>query len=152
MLRTIKEFVESLLTAPEQTATPERREQALRLATTALMFEIARADATVSEVEERAIAATVTRVFGLSEGETRRLLGQADARADEAVSLYEFTRVLNDHLDRDERTHVIELLWQVAHADARIDKYEEYFVRKIADLLHVSHGDFIRTRLKVTGD
>ena len=32
--------------------------------------------------------------------------------------------------------------------DAYIHKYEEYYIRKIADLLHVSHSDYIKTKLK----
>ena len=43
---------------------------------------------------------------------------------------------------------IIEYLWRVAYADAYIHKYEEYYIRKIADLLHVSHSDYIKTKLK----
>lgn len=151
MLRAIKDLVEGLLEQAPPGEDGAVREHALQLATTALMLEIARADASVSEREERAIRGAVQQRFALSGEETARLFAQADQRADEAVSLYEFTRVLNDHLSRAERPHVIELLWEVANADGRIDKYEEYYVRKIADLLYVSHSDFIRTKLAVTG-
>ena len=42
------------------------------------------------------------------------------------------------------------MLWRVTCADGRVDKHEEYLVRKIADLLYVSHRDYIRMKLKVT--
>ncbi len=61
--------------------------------------------------------------------------------------MYEFTRQLKDGLDRQERIEIIRLLWDVAWADAEIHKHEEFFIRKIADLLHVSHSDFIRAKL-----
>ena len=57
--------------------------------------------------------------------------------------------MLNDNLDAEEKIHVIELLWQVAFADAVLDKYEEYYIRKIADLLYISHKDYIRTKHRV---
>ena len=129
--------------------TSEDPEHLLRLATTALMIEISRADAEVSADEEGAILAHVEKHFGLSREDTAELVESADGRADVAVSFHDFTRVLNDHLSREEKTHVIELLWKIAFADGRIDKYEDYYVRKIADLLHVSHTAFIRTKHKV---
>lgn len=151
MLTKVRQLISHALTQTDPDTGTQDRERVLRLATTALMLEIARADATVSEVEESVIAELVRHVYGLSAAETRALTAAADARADASVSLYDFTRDLNDHLSREERVRVVELLWEVAHADRRIDKYEEYFVRKIADLLYVSHSDFIRTKLRVTG-
>jgi uncharacterized tellurite resistance protein B-like protein len=44
------------------------------------------------------------------------------------------------------------MLWQVALADERLDKHEDYTVRKIADLLYVTHSDLIRIRNRVRGD
>jgi len=44
---------------------------------------------------------------------------------------------------------VVEMLWRVAFADGRIDRYEEALVRKIAELIYVPHRDFIRARHRV---
>ena len=68
---------------------------------------------------------------------------------EEAVSLYEFTAVINDQFDREQKIDLVEMLWRVAYADQELDQYEEYFVRKIADLLHVSHKDYIQAKLRV---
>ncbi|MGH8513321.1 MAG: TerB family tellurite resistance protein, partial [Gammaproteobacteria bacterium] len=90
--------------------------------------------------------------FGLDELEARELVQLADRAADQAVSLTEFTRLLNQNLTQEDRVSIVQSLWQVANADTDIDKYEEYYVRKIADLLYVSHSDFIRMKLRVIGD
>jgi hypothetical protein len=37
----------------------------------------------------------------------------------------------------------------VAYADQHLDRYEDHLVRKVADLIHVRHSDFIRTKLEV---
>ena len=46
----------------------------------------------------------------------------------------------------EERGKLVESLWQVAFADNDLDKYEEASIRKISDLLYVSHGDFIKAK------
>ena len=37
---------------------------------------------------------------------------------------------------------------EIAFADGHLDKFEEHVVRKIADLIHISHNDFIQSKLK----
>ncbi len=66
------------------------------------------------------------------------------------MSLYEFTRLLNEQLSREERIRIVEMLWRVAFVDSVIDKYEEYYIRKIADLLYVSHRDYIKAKHRVS--
>ena len=44
---------------------------------------------------------------------------------DEATSLYEFTRVINDHYSAEQKLKLIGAMWAVAYADGDLDKYEE---------------------------
>jgi uncharacterized tellurite resistance protein B-like protein len=44
------------------------------------------------------------------------------------------------------------MMWRVAFADLNKDHHEEYLVRKVADLLHVPHSTFIRTRHTVEAE
>ncbi len=119
----------------------------VRLATAALLMEMARADFTVQEVERREVAELLRRTFELSGEETAELVSLAEQASRESVSLQEFTRLINRHFPPERKEQVVRLLWEVAFADARIDKYEEYLVRKVADLLYVSHTAFIRAKL-----
>lgn len=84
--------------------------------------------------------------FELNKEETNTLLELASDQVEDSVSLYEFTRPLNEQLSREERVHILELLWEVAFADGVLDKYEEYYVRKIADLMYISQKDYIQTK------
>ena len=77
------------------------------------------------------------------------LLTQARTRADSAVSLHEFTHRLNRELPANEKLGIVEMLWQVSHADGRIDKHEEQLIQRIAGLLHISDRDRVRLKLKV---
>ena len=47
------------------------------------------------------------------------------------------------------RANRTERFWQVALADNRLDKHEDHLVRRLAELLYVSHSDLIRIRNRV---
>ncbi len=124
---------------------PETR-HSLELASAALLMEISRADHDVSTVEIEAISRAIKSVFNLTSDEIDDLVSTAEEVVDSAISLYDFTSIVNERFTRDQKIDLIQLLWQVAYADDQLDHYEEYYVRKIADLLHISHSDYIRTK------
>jgi uncharacterized tellurite resistance protein B-like protein len=37
-------------------------------------------------------------------------------------------------------------MWRIAFADEKLNKYEESLIRQVAELIHVSHRDFIRAK------
>ena len=86
---------------------------------------------------------------GIPEEDITSLQQLAEDEARQATSLYEFTRLINDHYDYAQKCALIENMWRVAFSDERLDKYEEHLIRRIAELIYVSHSDFIRTKLKV---
>ena len=47
---------------------------------------------------------------------------------------------------------LIKNMWEVAYADGNLDRYEEHLIRRVAELLYVSHSDFIKTKLAVKND
>ena len=120
-----------------------------RLAVATLLVEIARADFEVDSSERTAIRRMLAGAYGLDPASARILVEEAERAVEEAVSLYEFTSRLNEELSPTEKVEIIEMLWRVAFADGRLDKYEEHLVRKAADLLYVPHRRFIRAKLKV---
>jgi uncharacterized tellurite resistance protein B-like protein len=125
-------------------------EHTLELCAAVLMLEIALADSSLDKDEYEVIEKTISYHFHLDKTETKELLELASKEVDLATSLHDFTRIVNDELSTGEKTTVIELLWRVAIADNVIDKYEEYFIRKISDLLYVSHSDYIKAKHRAT--
>ena len=147
MLRTIQEFFETRIKQPASTL-PEAPERALQLATAALLIEVSRADHQVTDGERRAVADAVTRTFSLTPEETAALIRLAEEETQTAVSMYQFTHLIDKGFTPAQKVRVVELLWRVAYADADKDKHEEHLVRRIADLLHVAHKDFIDAKLR----
>jgi uncharacterized tellurite resistance protein B-like protein len=128
------------------------REHGLQIATAMLLIEVARADYAQDLSEDQTVFASIKEFFALSDDETALLIEEAHGQADHAVSLQSFTRRLTEQLSAAERQRVVEMLWKVALADRRLDKYEDYVVRKVADLLYVPHSDLIRIRNRVRGE
>ena len=124
-------------------------QRGLQLATAALLFEMLRADSEERPQERRTLERALQTQFDLDKAETRELAALADRAAAEATSLYQFTGLINQHFTPEQKVQVIEMLWQVAFADGRLDPYEEALVRKVAGLIYVPHRDFIRAKHRV---
>jgi uncharacterized tellurite resistance protein B-like protein len=148
MLKQLRDIFSSTLGASVE-ENPGARDHGLRLATAALLIEVVRADYEEDIKETHAVIRQLQARFELTEEETLLLVEEAEKRADDSVSLQEFTRLLHESLSIEEKHSVIEMLWMIALADDHLDKHEDYVVRKVAELLYVTHGDLIRIRNEV---
>jgi uncharacterized tellurite resistance protein B-like protein len=148
VLQSIRRFFQDRVAAGVNETAVEPREHALRLAAAALLFEVARADARINDEERHALRAAVGDVFGLSADEADELLALAEEESRTAASLYEFTRLVDTGFSPEQKVRLVELLWSIGFADKEKDAHEEHLVRRIADLLHVSHSDFIAGKIK----
>jgi len=146
MLSTIKSFFESKL-AESATSSAEQTARQLNLASAALMIEVMNSDHQLDDREAAAFLDVLSSSLDLTEEELEELVELAEKQAKQATSLYEFTRLINDHYDYTQKVELIENMWKIAFADETLDKYEESLIRKIADLVYVSHSDFIKTKL-----
>lgn len=147
MIKNIKNYFEELF-QNKIVDDPLPHKNTIELATVVLMIEISLADDHIHEEERRIIKNLLSDNLDLEQDEVDELISLAEEEVNHAVSLYEFTRLLNDSLSMSEKVNILENLWRVAYADSVIDKYEEYYLRKVADLLYISHSDYIQSKLK----
>ena len=106
-------------------------------------------DHRLAEAEEATIRELLNEKFDLTGDAAETLLHEARSVAEDSVSMHDFTRAIHEGMDYDEKQRVIEMLWRVALADRNLDKYEDYLIGKLGELLYVSRGDVIRLRHKV---
>ena len=151
MIRTIRAFFETRL-AEVGANDDSALEHQLRLTTAALLFEVCRADFETDSRELDTIARLSREVFDLSEQETSTLMELAEIEAKDATSLHGYTTLLNRHLDVEQKTYIIELMWRVAFADEVLEKHEQHLMRKVANLLYVPHGDYIAAKQRARSD
>ena len=145
MLNSISAFFERCLKADDVGDT-EAGADRLHLACAALLVELGMADNSLDLDEKRVLMNILQERFELSPAELQELWELALAEKHDATDLYQFTSLINSHYGYEEKCSLVRHMWEVAYADGRIDRYEEHLIRKTADLLYLSHGDFIRAK------
>ncbi len=128
---------------------PETEETVdVRHAAAALMVEVMAADHHWDDQEEGRIKKLLKSELGVADDEAREIFSLAQHHQQEAHDLYQFTSVVNDHYDNDQKFTLLKQLWKVAYADGQVDRYEEHMIRKLADLLHMAHSLFIQAKIE----
>lgn len=148
MLSTFKSFFDrNFSKSPVEAADDTTRK--LNLASAALMIEVMNSDHQLDDREAAEFLAVLKEELSISDDEVEELAALAEKQAKDATSLYEFTRLINDHYDYSQKTDLIENMWRIAFSDETLDKYEDNLIRKVSELIYVSHSDFIQSKLKV---
>ena len=124
----------------------------LNNACAALLVEIAFADKEFDETEKTSLKLTLMETYAIEEADIDEIIKDAENTVAESTSLYGYTRIVNDEFEYDDKLSLLKNLWKVAYADGNLDKYEEHLIRKISDLIHISHSDYINIKLEVRGD
>ena len=118
-----------------------------QLAAAALLVEVMVIDGNLDEQELASISQTLCQILELSSDQVDELILLSRDEVSEATSLYQFTREINTHFSADKKMKLLTAMWRVAYADGHLDKHEEGIIRRVADLLHILHSDYIRCKL-----
>ncbi len=144
MLNKISAFFNTLLTQEES---DKHEELPIEIACAVLLCEVMRADNVFTEAEQRELSVILTQQFELNSEEVAVILAQAFELSENANDFYQFTSKLNQYYSLNKRIEIVTLLWQVAYADGDLASIEEHIIRKIADLLHLRHSEYIATKI-----
>ena len=145
MLNKLNDFLATII-APANAG--ERPEHTLQLATAVLLIEVMRSDAESTDEEQATILTILKERFLLADAEVAQLTGLAQRTAQTATDLHQFTSLINRELAREEKLRIIEYMWQVAYADKQISAHENHLMRRMTELLHIGHGDYIAAKMR----
>lgn len=145
MLNKLSDFLSTMITPDRVDAHPEHT---LQLATAVLLIEVMQSDAECAFEEQAAILKILKERFYLSDAEVVQLTERGQQTSKTANDLHQFTSLINRELDRTEKIRIIEYMWQVAYADKHISAHENHLMRRLVDLLHISHGDNIAAKMR----
>jgi uncharacterized tellurite resistance protein B-like protein len=148
MIKAIKDFFDNYLITDTKDDS-EQLQQSIRLAVAVLLIEIAESDYENAPEERHAILRTIQHQFDLNRVSAEQLIALAKQEHDESTDYFQFTRLINEHYSAEQKVKVIEAFWRVAFADQELHHYEEHVIRRLADLIHVSHSDFIAAKHRV---
>lgn len=148
MLNKISAFFTELVEDFQKTTDQQKNtELSIEICCAVLLCEVMRADSAFTEEEQDSLTTILTNQFNLSSLEVTDILEKAFELSENASDFYQFTSKINQYYSLDERIKIVTLLWKVAFADGELASIEEHIIRKIADLLHLRHNEYIATKI-----
>jgi len=120
-----------------------------RLALSALLVRVARADETYDMVEAAAITRILMERFGLDHQSAEDLRSDAEDVEKQAPDTVRFTQAIKTAVPYEARADVVEALWQVVLADGTRDDAENSLLRLVVNLLGVNDRDSAMARQRV---
>jgi len=147
MIDKINAFLKKLQTPEQQNNTDE---PSLEVACTVLLCEVMKADGVLQAEEKISLKNFISTQFNLNDDAINSILQVALKVSDNATDFYQFTTKINHHYTLEQRIEIINYLWKLAYIDGELATLEEHVIRKIADLLHLRHSEYIQTKLANT--
>jgi uncharacterized tellurite resistance protein B-like protein len=129
------------------TISNQENEERTRLAACVLLLETAHADNEFTADEMTHVMEVMKNDFSLSEEQTEELIKLAHHERGKAIDLWEFTNLINQQFDRQEKMRLLEAVWRIINADGQLEKHEDYFAHKLARLLRMKHKDLIAAKI-----
>ena len=121
----------------------------IRIATCALLLEMAHIDGEFSESERESIIKIIKKDYDLSDEHAVALIEAAGEELKRSIDLWKFAKLINQNYSTAEKIQIIEMVWRVIYTDGKLDKHEDYLVHKLANLLRLTHKELIDAKLKV---
>lgn len=138
-----------MLTGRTSQPQPRYQHDPLRLATAAVLLDIAYADGQFSPAEDGNVAAFLAQKFSLSGEDARELMEAADEIRRKTVDHFALTHYIRKNAPLAERIEIVKTMWRLVYADGTLTDYEGYLVRKLADLLGLEHPVMIDAKSAV---
>lgn len=140
--------IKSLFKNEKKSVLPVKEDYNVNLTCASLIIEVALADKDFDVTEINLLKIILKDSYDISPEKIDSLIESAESTVENNTSLYSYTREINDSLNYEQKIDLLDGLWKISYADGTLDKFEEHLVRKISDLIHISHGDFITSKLK----
>lgn len=126
----------------------EERHQQKHVAAGVLLLEAAHIDNECTDAEMEHIVETLRDKFNLSDNCVAELLELAHDGRDEAVDLWQFTNHINQHYAPADKLAIMEDVWRIILLDGQLEKHEDHYAHKLANLLRLSHKQMIDAKLR----
>jgi uncharacterized tellurite resistance protein B-like protein len=138
-----------LLSGRVSAVQPKERHDPLRLATAAVLLDIAYADGEFSPSEDGNVAGFLTRRFQLNQDDAKELLEAAEEIRRNMVDHFALTHYIRKNTPLPDRIDIVKTMWRLVYSDGKLTDYEGYLVRKLADLLGLEHKVMIDAKSAV---
>lgn len=138
-----------ILTGRTSEVQPQERHDPLRLATAAVLLDIAYADGSFTPAEDGNVVGFLSDRFQLSEDDTRELVEAAAEIRKKTVDHFALTHYIRKNSPLAERIEIVKTMWRLVYSDGTLTDMEGYLVRKLADLMGLEHHVMIEAKSAV---
>ncbi len=118
-------------------------------AVAALLVKAGTLDGDFGADERQAIEALLAARFTCSAEEAAQKVDAALKALESSVDFYNFTKVIRDEFDHDQRVELMEMLWEVAYADGVLHDFEASLMRRVTGLIYVTDQESGAARKRV---
>ena len=125
------------------------QQQKLKIATCVTLLEAVTADDILSDEELHSIIELLKSKYEMTDTQVNELIETSKREREDSADLWFFTNLINENLTIDEKYDLMLMIWEAIYSDGTLDKYENYIVHKLRNLLNLDHSKFIDIKLKV---
>lgn len=147
MLNSMKSFFREKMVLPQAERAPSA-EKAIQIATCAVLLEAALADNELSKEELDHIHSALRNFHSIETTDIEKLVEMTRRESKEAIDIWQFTNLINQNYDTEQKMLLMEHVWRVVLADGTLDKFEDYIARKLRPLLRLDHKQWIESKLR----
>jgi uncharacterized tellurite resistance protein B-like protein len=123
----------------------------IAIAACVLLLEMAHADDFFSPSERGKVREILANNLNFPPDEIEGILAIAERERDDSADLWKYTNLINENFSASEKLRLVDMIWEVAYADGKLDQYEDYLIHKLANLLHIGHQDLIAAKIRAKG-
>lgn len=138
-----------MLTGRTSEPQPPYRHDPLRLATAAVLLDIAHADGEFTPAEDGDITGYLARMFQLSGEDTRELIEAADEIRRKTIDHFALTSYIRKNMTAEQRLDIVKTMWRMVYSDGTLTDYEGYLVKKMGDLMGIERHVIIDAKSAV---
>jgi uncharacterized tellurite resistance protein B-like protein len=125
------------------------QEDSRPLAAAAILLEIAYADGEFTPAEDGDLVGYLKRAFSLTDEMAQELITAADELRARTIDHFGLTNYLRRSTPLADRIELVKTMWRMVYSDRKLTDYENYLVRKLADLLGIEHHVMIEAKVAV---
>ena len=119
----------------------------INLSCAILLVEVSYADFHISDIEINSIINLFEEKLNLSKKDAEWLSEEAKNLHADTNCLRKYIKIINENYSNLQKKDLINMAWQIAKIDNVVDKHEEHRIRKLSELLHLNHSDFIKSKI-----
>lgn len=126
-----------------------QRAHNIEAATCAVLLEIAKIDEEFTNEEQKIINNILKKKFSLTDEEVEELVKLTSEELEQSSDLWHFTDTINKNFTKEQKTQLIEHIWQIIYSDKHLKGHEDYLVHKLQRLMWLDHKDLIDAKTKI---